>query len=246
MDGDEQADEASRRVAAGFADLLDGLGELDGGFTLERFTEQVTRCCVRIFGVAGAGLSLAEGDGRLSVTAASSKPARVLETAAAHYRQGPGPDAYARDMQVASTSLLDGRWPQLVSFAKIYHVGAACAVPVRDGQRVLGALSLYQGRGDDPAPDLVVLTAVAKVAATWLQRGRELQRSLTLARQLQQALSSRVAIEQAKGMLAERWRVTPDEAFTALRQHVRTYQLPLQRTAHEVVNGEVKIPEPEI
>lgn len=89
-----------QRVAEGFADLLDGFTGLDGTFSVERFAAHVTRSCVAIFGVAGVGLSLAGPDGWLSVAAASSKPARVLETAAVHYRQGPGPDSYSSKVPI--------------------------------------------------------------------------------------------------------------------------------------------------
>ncbi|MFF1305391.1 ANTAR domain-containing protein, partial [Streptomyces sp. NPDC058307] len=59
----------------------------------------------------------------------------------------------------------------------------------------------------------------------------------TLSGQLQQALSSRVRIEQAKGMLAERWSVAADQAFMALRQYARRHRLPLGQVASAVVEG---------
>lgn len=242
MDRDPATDGgAARRVAEGLADLLDGLDE---GFSVEGFAARVARCCVTIFGVAGVGLSLAERDGRLSAVASSSTPAQVLEAAAARYRQGPGPDSYLGNVPVPNTSMHNGRWPDLVSFAGAQRIDTVCSVPVRDGERVLGALSLYQARGRRPAPDLAVARAVAKVAGTWLERGRDLRRSLVLAGQLQQALTSRVVIEQAKGMLAERWRVTPDEAFTPLRRHARVSHRPLHVLAREVVTGDARLSPP--
>jgi len=49
--------------------------------------------------------------------------------------------------------------------------------------------------------------------------------------QLQTALTSRVAIEQAKGVLAERLHLTPDEAFEVLRRAARNTRQPLTRVA---------------
>jgi hypothetical protein len=53
--------------------------------------------------------------------------------------------------------------------------------------------------------------------------------------QLQRALDSRVVIEQAKGVLAERLRIDPDEAFALLRGATRSAQMPLHELAGEVV-----------
>jgi AmiR/NasT family two-component response regulator len=53
---------------------------------------------------------------------------------------------------------------------------------------------------------------------------------------LQRALSSRVRIEQAKGMLAERWNTPADRAFVAMRQYARRHRLPLDRVAQAVID----------
>jgi AmiR/NasT family two-component response regulator len=55
--------------------------------------------------------------------------------------------------------------------------------------------------------------------------------------QLQHALQSRIAIEQAKGMLAERAGVPVDEAFSRLRCYARTRQRLLADVAGDVVSG---------
>lgn len=52
--------------------------------------------------------------------------------------------------------------------------------------------------------------------------------------QLQEALDSRVVIEQAKGILAERHGVPLDTAFEALRQGARSTQTKLRDLAVEV------------
>jgi len=57
------------------------------------------------------------------------------------------------------------------------------------------------------------------------------------AEQLQRALESRVAIEQAKGVLAERYALDPDQAFTLLRGAARSARLPLHELAQRVVGS---------
>ena len=61
--------------------------------------------------------------------------------------------------------------------------------------------------------------------------------------QLQTALESRVVIEQAKGLLAGRLRLTVDEAFEILRQAARTSGRQLHELAEEIVGSEELPPE---
>ncbi len=63
---------------------------------------------------------------------------------------------------------------------------------------------------------------------------RTLQQAELLSVQLQQALSSRVTIEQAKGVLAERHGITVDDAFGLLRAHARSHNLRLSDLAGNV------------
>jgi ANTAR domain-containing protein len=63
----------------------------------------------------------------------------------------------------------------------------------------------------------------------------------TLARrcaQLQEALDSRVVIEQAKGVLAERFHLEPDHAFEVLRRSARSNRIPLRDLASRVVSSQ--------
>ncbi|MGH3519907.1 MAG: ANTAR domain-containing protein [Haloechinothrix sp.] len=70
----------------------------------------------------------------------------------------------------------------------------------------------------------------------------ELRKSLdhykALTEQLQQALVSRVAIEQAKGVLAERYQVDVDEAFILLRTYCRSNNLKLTEAACALIRRE--------
>ena len=53
--------------------------------------------------------------------------------------------------------------------------------------------------------------------------------------QLEQALSSRIVIEQAKGVLVERLALTPDEAFELIRTAARRHRITVRELAFEVV-----------
>jgi len=55
--------------------------------------------------------------------------------------------------------------------------------------------------------------------------------------QLKQALTSRIAIEQAKGILAERWQMHVDESFDVLRRAARHHRMNLHELAQQVVES---------
>jgi ANTAR domain len=66
--------------------------------------------------------------------------------------------------------------------------------------------------------------------------------------QLQTALDSRVVIEQAKGILAERESISPDEAFEKIRRQARSRRMKLRDLAAGIVStvskpGEKMFPE---
>jgi hypothetical protein len=59
-------------------------------------------------------------------------------------------------------------------------------------------------------------------------------------RQLETALTSRIAIEQAKGVLAERHGLSLDAAFERLRREARSSRRRIHELAAEVVGGETQ------
>ncbi|MCX4908425.1 ANTAR domain-containing protein [Streptomyces sp. NBC_00878] len=93
------------------------------------------------------------------------------------------------------------------------------------------------GSGSTDGSGLHLAQALADAAALGLTNHRLHTQYRTLTGQLQGALSSRVRIEQAKGMLAERWQTGVGDAFLALRQYARSRRLPLDEVATAVLAG---------
>jgi AmiR/NasT family two-component response regulator len=66
---------------------------------------------------------------------------------------------------------------------------------------------------------------------------RALRRTSMISQQLQHALDSRVIIEQAKGALAARLGISPDEAFDLLRRYARRRNRQLADIADMTIHG---------
>ena len=120
-----------------------------------------------------------------------------------------------------------------------------CAVPLRVRTDVIGAMNLFRGT-DAPftADEMDIAQAMAEMAAIGLIQERALRERSLLTEQLQAALTSRVILEQAKGMLAEYLKVTVDDAFQLLRNYARNWNRKLSDVARDVVDR--KIPSTEL
>jgi ANTAR domain len=82
---------------------------------------------------------------------------------------------------------------------------------------------------------------LADVATIGILQERAVRQQEVVDAQLQATLHRWVMIEQAKGVLAERHRVTPDEAFLVLRRYARNHNRPLTALAGDVIHGTADI-----
>ncbi|WP_431959699.1 GAF and ANTAR domain-containing protein [Actinacidiphila sp. bgisy160] len=224
------------RLAEVFVELAD---TLDGDFDLVVFLERVADRCVELLDVTAAGLLLDDGRGRLRTAAGRGGAGELLGR---QPEEGPCLDCYRGSDVVTAPDLArcDDRWPSFAPLALERGFRATYAVPLRRRAEVIGALNLFRGvPGDPPGGDVALARAFADAAAVGILQERARQRREVLAAQLQAALDSRVVLEQAKGVLAERWGVGVDEAFTALRRYARTHRVRLAELAQGVVTGTV-------
>lgn len=208
-------------------DLLDGL--------VER--------CVLLFGATAAGILLIDQRGNLSVTASSSEETRLLEVFQIQGDQGPCLDCIRTARPVTSTDLAaeTDRWPAFVPAALSTGFRAVDAVPLRLRDVTIGGLNLFHGDTRSlPPADRRLAQALADVATIGILQQRSIHRSSLLAEQLQAALNSRIVIEQAKGIIAERHKVSFERAFAALRRYARDTNTKLSETARSVVLQELE------
>jgi GAF domain-containing protein len=105
----------------------------------------------------------------------------------------------------------------------------------------IGALNLFRAQpGVISDEDIPLGQGLADIAAVALVQERALRESQGVVGQLQSALSSRVVIEQAKGVLSERASITLDAAFARLRDYARTRNLRLSDVAAEMIDGRLQ------
>jgi AmiR/NasT family two-component response regulator len=85
--------------------------------------------------------------------------------------------------------------------------------------------------------DVIVARAFADLATLSIVQHRAVAEAQRLNEQLSAALTSRVVIEQAKGVISERTGVALDGAFSRLRTYARNHNLRLTDVAQAAIDG---------
>ncbi len=222
-------------VTRAFVGLAGGLAR---GVDVLDLLDQLTGESARLLDVAAAGLLLADPRGVLHVLAASSERTRELEVFQLQREEGPCLDSY-RSGEPISVPDLDqaaDRWPQFVPHARRAGFASVHALPMRLRQLRLGTLGLFGTTVGDLNPDDVSLgQALADVASVALVQDRTSNDRAAVNQQLQAALTSRVVLEQAKGVVAQLGDLDMQEAFAVLRRYARDHNLRLSDLAGAVV-----------
>lgn len=195
--------------------------------------------CVDVLDVGAAGLMLASTDGDLRVMASSSEAMRVLELFEIQAQEGPCLDCYRTGQPVVGQDLkTDERWPRFGVEALAAGFRSVHALPMRLRGTVIGALNLFHPDPGEMRPaDVDAAQAFADVATIAILQHRAALEAQILNEQLNYALNSRVVIEQAKGVIAERTGLDMEQAFGLLRGHARHHNLRLVDVATDVISG---------
>ena len=229
-------------LSATFVELTD---TMVAGFDMIDFLHVLTNRSVQLLDVSAAGLLLAGPHGELQVVAASSEAARLLELFQLQNDQGPCLDCFRSGQPVSAADLSAeaDRWPRFAASAQQAGFAAVQALPMRLRDQVIGALNLFRAEPGSLDPGAVGIgQALADVATISLLHERSMQRSDILTEQLQTALNSRVMIEQAKGILAERLGLGMSHAFSLMREFARNRNLRLADVAQSIIDGTALIP----
>ena len=240
---------AGPEVAAAFAELAETLAsDLD----IDTYLTAVCRHCVSLVASESAAILYAAGDDDSVGVAASDERSLTLALgkpearAGAWPSDGPWTDCQRSGQLITIADIREKleRWPWFAKAAVQAGFTTVTLVPVSSLDGIVGALALLGGTAPDVAGILLALSLV-DAAGAGLALSREHRRQEVAITRLQSALTSRIVIEQAKGILAERWQVSPDAAFWHLRRHARSSQRGLPEVARSVIAGTHELARPD-
>jgi GAF domain-containing protein len=216
-------------------------------FDLIDFLHLLTERCVQLLDVSATGLMLTDQRGALRVTAASTEQTRLLELFQLQVDEGPCLDCFhtGQPVTVPDLSAAAARWPQFAPAALDTGFAAVLALPMRLRDEVIGALNLFDTRPATVTPDKQRLgQALADIATIGILQERAIRTRDILTQQLETALHSRIVIEQAKGVIAEREGLDTGQAFECLRAESRAHNRRLVDLAQVIVEGAEQLPPP--
>ncbi len=209
-------------------------------FDIIDFLDTLAQASVELLGVDAAGILLADYAGALNLVAASGEQTCIAELSQLQQAEGPCLDAYRTGSAVQCPDPLTARdrWPAFASAVLAAGFSAVYALPMRLRDQVIGVMNLLSVKPGELDADAAELgQALADVATIGILHERAFRRHEVVIQQLQHALSSRIVIEQAKGVLAERLHLSIEDALAVLRDYARDNNLKLAAAADAVTRG---------
>ena len=228
-------------TATTFVEIVD---TLVGDFDVIEVLTVLTSRCVELLDAAAAGILLADSDGHLRVIGASTEQVQLLELFQIQNDEGPCLDCYhaaaTSSPTPTSTATRHGRSSPPRACAPGSRRCARCRSGSRRSRWAASTCSW-------PSPvslsdtEVALAQALADVASIAIIQDQAIRDAAIREGHLQHALNSRIAIEQAKGMIAERNRVDMDEAFSRLRAYARNNNRGLTGVAEALVTGTLDV-----
>ena len=193
--------------------------------------------CTRIVDANTGGVMLADEHGQLQLIASTDEGAQLVELMQLAAGSGPCIDCF---ISGAPVSVLDigsagSPWPEFQDAALKQGFHSAYATPMKLRGKVIGTMNLFRESTKAlDARDIAVARALADVATVSVLQQRTGSEAKVLAEQLQHALDSKRAIEQATGALAQSLNMTMDQALAAMRVYARGHKTNLPELARAI------------
>jgi GAF domain-containing protein len=206
-------------------------------FTISDVLHDLAERATAVVGADGAGVCLQDA-GHLRFATALDERCSDLERVQETEQAGPCVDALRAGEVVAVADLAEAPgWGGYGQAARAAGIAAILGVPMRlDGEKI-GTLNIYSNtRREWSEDDLDASRVLADIASSYVINASKLAQEHRVNEQLQEALDSRVIIEQAKGILAAEHGISIDKAFELLRRHARSHRASLRSVAEAVVN----------
>lgn len=229
------------KISAAFVSLADTLVE---DFDVVDLLNVLVDQCAEILDVQAGGLMLVDANHELQLIASTSEDTGLVEVMQLAAGAGPCVECFHTGVavSVADISLVAAKWPAFSAEALQRGFRSVHATPMRLRSQIIGTLNLFgTSTGELNEADIAVAQALADVATIAVLQEQSARESHVIAGQLQNALNSRIVIEQAKGVLSQTENLTMEEAFNALRAHARSNNLSLNFVAQGVVDRRVNI-----
>lgn len=227
--------------------LLDSLerfaAALTSGYGIGDVLHNLTFEMAQVLDLTGAGVTLVH-DGQQRFVTAAVEAIADLERVQENWQEGPCIDAVASAAPVTVPDIAAPdaaeRWLDYTVAAKSAGIQAVAGIPMLAEEKAIGAINLYDSHTRNwSAEDLRVAAIFASIATGYLTHASAAQQQQRTAEQLQQALNTRLIIEQAKGVLAAKQQTTVDDAFAALRSYAREHNARIHEVSRAVVNGDL-------
>ena len=201
--------------------------------TLQRIVDVAARAVDGVFGV-----SITLKKKATPYTAVATAPA-VQAIDEREYAVDEGPCISALEtgeVQLIDDAATETRWPKFTQVCREEGIGSSLGVPLKVEDEVYGAMNLYAVEAhafDETAIEAASL--LGQQAGVALANTRTYSEASDKVRQLQEALDTRVIIEQAKGVLMATEQIDADAAFERLKTRSQRSNRKLRLVAEEIV-----------
>lgn len=231
----EQALDAptASELAVTFIEVTEGVTR--GAESVEVFT-LLTERCVKLLPVEAAGILLKDVTGTLQVIGSSSPSAHLLDLFQIQNEEGPCLECTQSGLRVSDTELSpEGKWPKFSALAREEKYRAVYALPLHSRGVAIGALNLFSLQALNETTLDIAQTFADTATVSLLQADIVMDQQIVL-RKIHIAVESRNLLEQAQGMIAERFSVSPDVALAKIRNAAKQSHLSLLEAAMAVVH----------
>jgi GAF domain-containing protein len=220
-------------------------GMLDGDCGVADLLAVLVDRCVHMLGATAAAVTFVAPEGDLRSMAATDEAMHRLSLLEVHCRRGPSVDAARTGVRFVNQELCDetGSWSHFSRAAAGAGFRSVTTFPMGTPDHLIGALTILNDvnatMGD---AEVSVAGALSDMATRSIVRHRaQAERELSNGR-LERALESRILVEQAKGVIVARRRISLGDADSLMRNYAETRGLAILDVAHGVIHGTVDPP----